>query len=73
MRFAVRRRRSRYLWAVVAGGLLIGALPALFIGLFPVGLDRPGHLFGPGRWRGDRPPPLTIDQPTSGLTDQPTN
>ncbi len=34
VRFAVRRRRSRYLWAVVAGGLLIGALPALFIGLF---------------------------------------
>ncbi len=34
VRLAVRRRRSRYLWAVVAGGFVIGALPALLIGLY---------------------------------------
>jgi hypothetical protein len=33
VRFAVRRRRSRYLWAVVAGAMVVGALPALVISL----------------------------------------
>ena len=33
VRFAVRRRRSRYLWAVVGGGLVVGALPALLLAL----------------------------------------
>lgn len=33
VRFAVRRRRSRYLWAVVAGAMVVGALPVLVIGL----------------------------------------
>jgi hypothetical protein len=33
VRFAVRRRRSRYLWLVVAGGMVVGALPALVVGL----------------------------------------
>jgi uncharacterized membrane protein HdeD (DUF308 family) len=34
VRFAVRRRRSRYLWAVAAGGIVVGALPALVVSLF---------------------------------------
>ncbi len=44
VRLAVRRRRSRYLWAVVGGGIAVGALLALFLGLlnlwslFTVGL-----------------------------------
>jgi hypothetical protein len=33
VRFAVRRRRSRYLWLVVAGGMVLGALPALLLAL----------------------------------------
>ena len=33
VRFAVRRRRSQYLWLVVAGGILVGAIPALLLGL----------------------------------------
>jgi hypothetical protein len=33
VRFFVRRRRSRYLWAVVGGGVVIGALPALLLSL----------------------------------------
>lgn len=33
VRFAVRRRRSRYLWAVVAGAMVLGAMPALLISL----------------------------------------
>jgi tetratricopeptide (TPR) repeat protein len=33
VRLAVRRRRSRYLWMVVAGGLVVGALPALLLAL----------------------------------------
>jgi hypothetical protein len=33
IRFAVRRRRSRYLWAVAAVSMLIGAAPALLISL----------------------------------------
>jgi hypothetical protein len=33
VRFAVRRRRSRYLWLVVAAGMAVGALPALVVGL----------------------------------------
>jgi hypothetical protein len=33
VRLAVRRRRSRYLWLVVGGGLVIGALPALLLAL----------------------------------------
>jgi hypothetical protein len=30
---AVRRRRSRYLWLVVGGAVLVGSLPALLLGL----------------------------------------
>jgi len=33
VRFAVRRRRSRYLWAVVAGSMIVGALPSLLLAL----------------------------------------
>ncbi len=33
VRFAVRRRRSRYLWVVVAAGMVLGSLPALLIRL----------------------------------------
>lgn len=33
VRLAVRRRRSRHLWLVVAGGMVVGALPALALGL----------------------------------------
>lgn len=33
VRWAVRRRRSRYLGAVVGGGILLGSLPALLLGL----------------------------------------
>ncbi|MGC9334734.1 MAG: hypothetical protein ACP5JJ_11330, partial [Anaerolineae bacterium] len=34
VRFAVRRRRSRRLWAVVAVAMVVGALPALLVALF---------------------------------------
>lgn len=34
VRLAVRRRRSRYLWLVVGGGIVVGALPALLFALF---------------------------------------
>jgi tetratricopeptide (TPR) repeat protein len=33
VRLAVRRRRSRYLWLVVAGGIVVGALPSLLLAL----------------------------------------
>lgn len=33
VRFAVRRRRSRYLWLVVGGGIVLGAVPALLLSL----------------------------------------
>ena len=33
VRRAVRRRRSRYLWLVVGGGMVVGSLPALLLGL----------------------------------------
>jgi hypothetical protein len=33
VRFGVRRRRSRYLWLVVAAGILVGGLPALLVRL----------------------------------------
>lgn len=33
VRRAVRRRRSRYLWLAVGGGMLIGALPSLLLSL----------------------------------------
>jgi tetratricopeptide (TPR) repeat protein len=33
VRLAVRRRRSRYLWMVVAGGIVVGALPSLLLAL----------------------------------------
>jgi tetratricopeptide (TPR) repeat protein len=33
VRLAVRKRRSRYLWAVVGGGIVAGALPALLLAL----------------------------------------
>jgi hypothetical protein len=38
VRWAVRRRRSQYLWAVVAGGIVVGSLPALLIGLLSLNL-----------------------------------
>jgi hypothetical protein len=31
VRLAVRKRRSRYLWAAVSGGIVAGSLPALFL------------------------------------------
>ncbi len=31
VRFAVRRRRSQHLWLAVAGGIVVSALPALFL------------------------------------------
>jgi tetratricopeptide (TPR) repeat protein len=34
VRLAVRRRRSKYLWLVVAGGMVVGALPSLLLALF---------------------------------------
>jgi tetratricopeptide (TPR) repeat protein len=34
VRFGVRRRRSRYLWTVVAVAMVVGALPALLLALF---------------------------------------
>lgn len=33
VRFAVRRRRSRYLWAAVGAGMVVGALPSLLFAL----------------------------------------
>ncbi len=36
VRFAVRRRRSRYLWAVVAGAMVLGAVPALLVSLVSI-------------------------------------
>lgn len=38
VRAAVRRRRSRYLWLVVGGGIVVGALPALFLALLTLNL-----------------------------------
>jgi hypothetical protein len=38
VRLAVRRRRSRYLWSVVAGGIIAGAVPALLLGLLGMNL-----------------------------------
>ena len=38
VRLAVRRRRSRYLWSVVGGGIVAGALPALFFALLGMNL-----------------------------------
>jgi hypothetical protein len=37
VRWAVRRRRSRYLWLAVDGGILLGAVPGLLLAL--AGLD----------------------------------
>jgi len=37
VRLAVRRRRSRYLWLAVSGGMVAGALPALLLGLSHLG------------------------------------
>ena len=34
VRLAVRRRRSRYLWIVVAAAMVVGSLPALLLALF---------------------------------------
>ncbi len=34
VRLAVRRRRSRHLWMVVAAGMVVGALPSLVLSLF---------------------------------------
>lgn len=36
VRFAVRRRRSRYLWAVVSAAMVLGAVPALLVSLFSI-------------------------------------
>ncbi len=38
VRLAVRRRRSRYLWLVVSGGIVVGAVPALLMGLLGLNL-----------------------------------
>jgi hypothetical protein len=38
VRLAVRRRRSRHLWAVVAGGVIAGAAPALLWALLAMNL-----------------------------------
>lgn len=38
VRFAVRRRRSQHLWLVVAGGVVVGALPALLLALTTLNL-----------------------------------
>jgi tetratricopeptide (TPR) repeat protein len=38
VRFAVRRRRSRYLWLAVGGGIVVGSLPALLIALLSLSL-----------------------------------
>jgi hypothetical protein len=38
VRLAVRRRRSKYLWQVVGGGMALGALPALFVGLISLNI-----------------------------------
>jgi hypothetical protein len=38
VRLAVRRRRSQKLWLVVSGGIVVGALPALFVGLVSLSL-----------------------------------
>jgi len=37
VRLAVRKRRSRYLWAAVGGGIVVGCLPALVLGLTSLG------------------------------------
>ena len=34
VRLAVRRRRSRYLWIIVAAGMVVGSLPALLLAFF---------------------------------------
>ena len=36
VRLAVRRRRSRYLWLVVAGAMVLGAVPALVVSLMSI-------------------------------------
>ena len=36
VRLAVQRRRSKYLWIVVSGGIIVGALPALILALFSI-------------------------------------
>jgi tetratricopeptide (TPR) repeat protein len=38
VRFAVRRRRSRYLWLVVGAGIVVGSLPALLTSLLSLNL-----------------------------------
>jgi hypothetical protein len=38
VRLAVRRRRSKYLWVTVAGGLVVGALPTLLLSLLGLSL-----------------------------------
>jgi hypothetical protein len=51
VRWAVGRRRGRYLWLVVSGSIVVGALPWLAMSLFPLavlGLDG-GVLFSIGR------------------------
>jgi len=35
-RWAIRRRRGRYTWLVVAGAILVGGLPRLLLGLIPL-------------------------------------
>jgi tetratricopeptide (TPR) repeat protein len=38
IRLAVRRRRSRYLWTVAAGSIIVGAVPALLLSLASLSL-----------------------------------
>jgi len=38
VRFAVRRRRSKYLWLAVSAGIVAGAVPGLLLGLGGLGL-----------------------------------
>jgi hypothetical protein len=37
VRLVVRKRRSRYLWLAVGGGIVVGSLPALLLGLASLG------------------------------------
>jgi hypothetical protein len=47
VRVAVRRRRSRYLWLVTAGGIALGALPAL-LGRVVISSGSAGFVLGAG-------------------------
>ena len=51
VRWAIRRRRGRYTWLVVAGAIAAGALPRLLLGLVPLvaGLADPSWVLA-GVW-----------------------